>query len=99
MSIMLDDVFSKQYFIWYFSLLPLVFPHTTMKLQEATALLITWFTTQIWNLSFISHFDQGFWLYAAYNVEFLGVNTFTPIWIAGIAFFLSNIIILVEFIR
>jgi phosphatidylinositol glycan class M len=42
---------------------------------------------------------QALWLYQAYNLEFLGENTFFNIWLASIVFFMANIWILIEFVQ
>jgi len=42
---------------------------------------------------------QGYWLYSAYRLEFLGENTFLQVWLAGVLFFTVNIGIIVAFMR
>lgn len=75
-----------QYFIWYFSLLPLVLLHTSLTLRKGAAMVLVWFAT------------QGLWLYYAYRLEFLGENTFYNIWVASLLFFSANMWILMEFL-
>ncbi|KAG8228536.1 hypothetical protein J437_LFUL008993, partial [Ladona fulva] len=41
----------------------------------------------------------GLWLFSAYLLEFLGLNTFILIWIAGLIFFGSNIFVLRELVK
>lgn len=41
---------------------------------------------------------QGLWLNYAYQLEFLGRNTFLQLWIAGVIFFVINCWIVVELI-
>ena len=42
--------------------------------------------------------SQGVWLFFAYQLEFLGQNTFYQIWWASLLFFAVNIWILLEFV-
>jgi phosphatidylinositol glycan class M len=43
--------------------------------------------------------QQLHWLYWAYYLEMQGVNTFFPLWMAGLAFFSVNIGILATLMR
>lgn len=43
--------------------------------------------------------SQALWLNVAYKLEFLGENTFVPIWAASILFLLANVWISAQFIR
>jgi hypothetical protein len=38
---------------------------------------------------------QGLWLWFAYRLEFLGENTFFEIWVAGIIYFIINVVIII----
>ncbi|KYR02827.1 glycosyltransferase [Tieghemostelium lacteum] len=81
-----NKVCTVQYFIWYFSILPLVIPSSSLTLFKYIGLFLIWQGT------------QGFWLFSAFKLEFLGEQTFFNIWLSGILFFLANIFILVVFI-
>eukprot|EP01112_Ceratiomyxa_fruticulosa_P014435 TRINITY_DN4131_c0_g1_i1.p1 TRINITY_DN4131_c0_g1~~TRINITY_DN4131_c0_g1_i1.p1 ORF type:complete len:416 (+),score=35.81 TRINITY_DN4131_c0_g1_i1:189-1436(+) len=81
-----NKVCTVQYFIWYFSLLPLVLPFSSITVKKGVALFALWFS------------PQALWLYQAYRLEFLGENTFLEIWMAGILFFIAYIVILIQFI-
>eukprot|EP01132_Coremiostelium_polycephalum_P001952 gene1952-2388_t len=81
-----NKVCTVQYFIWYFSLLPLVIPSTSLSLVQSIVLFGVWMGS------------QSYWLFSAFKLEFLGQQTFMEIWFAGILFFLANIYILVKFI-
>eukprot|EP01117_Protostelium_nocturnum_P017659 TRINITY_DN7224_c0_g1_i1.p1 TRINITY_DN7224_c0_g1~~TRINITY_DN7224_c0_g1_i1.p1 ORF type:complete len:408 (+),score=81.24 TRINITY_DN7224_c0_g1_i1:145-1368(+) len=81
-----NKVCTVQYFVWYFCFLPLVFSSSSMGLKKGSFLL------GIWILS------QGLWLSQAYQLEFLGKDTFFNIWIAGVIFFFVNVGILIQFI-
>ena len=50
-------------------------------------MLVLWFGTQL------------MWLFFAYHLEFEGQNTFFEIWLAGIGFFVSNVVVLILFIK
>lgn len=41
---------------------------------------------------------QGAWLYYAYALEFLGLNTFFEIFLAGVNYFLVNVAIAAHFL-
>ncbi|KAJ1966901.1 GPI mannosyltransferase 1 [Dispira parvispora] len=83
-----NKVVTAQYFMWYFSLLPLVLPETSLKLRwRGLCMLLAWVVS------------QGAWLRYAYLLEFLGESTFSSLWIAGAAFFLVNNWILVQIIN
>ncbi|RKP06571.1 GPI mannosyltransferase 1 [Thamnocephalis sphaerospora] len=83
-----NKVCTSQYFMWYLCFLPLVLASTRLHLLwRGAAMFGAWVAT------------QGAWLAYAYQLEFLGRNTFYELWLAGIAFFLANIWILVEFVR
>ncbi|KAJ6235595.1 pig-m mannosyltransferase [Anaeramoeba flamelloides] len=85
--VMFNKVMTVQYFAWYFCLLPLIVPASKMNIWKPVLLIISWLVT------------QGFWLQRAYNLEFLGQNTFFSIWAAGILFFLSNLLIITQIIH
>jgi phosphatidylinositol glycan class M len=80
-------VCTSQYFIWYFSLLPLALYRSSMSLLQLVFLFALWMGT------------QAMWLSNAYYLEFEGENTFSAIWLASLAFFGANVWILIQFIR
>lgn len=49
-------------------------------------------------LVFLNLIYQGGWLFFAYELEFLGKNTFFEIWIMGIVYFIVNVVIMIQFI-
>ena len=57
-----------------------------LSLKRGAILLVLWLA------------GQGTWLSMAYRLEFLGENQFFLVWLAGVAFFLVNMLILVQFI-
>nr|XP_004225979.1 GPI mannosyltransferase 1 [Ciona intestinalis] len=82
-----NKVCTSQYFIWYVSLLPFLVPKLRhIGLKKCLLVIILWFV------------GQGFWLAAAYLLEFEGRNVFTVLWIAVIVFFLINVFIVKWFI-
>ncbi|CAJ0844879.1 831_t:CDS:2, partial [Entrophospora sp. SA101] len=83
-----NKVCTSQYFMWYICLFPLIVHSTAIKFKyKGFLMLFAWVI------------GQAIWLYYAYNLEFLGENTFSKIWMSSILFFLINIWILTEFIK
>ncbi|KAF9435571.1 hypothetical protein BGZ76_005963 [Entomortierella beljakovae] len=87
-----NKVCTAQYFMWYIVFLPLLIPSLASNPR----------------LSFKSHglkmigawaASQGLWLFNAYNLEFLGENTFMMLFVASSVMFVSNVWILTELIR
>ena len=77
-------VCTAQYYIWYFTLLPIILAHNQLFLVQAkqkTLILIfvAWFIAEI------------HWNYPSYLLEHQGENSFFYLWIACIIFFLTNI--------
>merc|ERR1712025_1068711 len=82
-----NKVVTAQYFLWYFSLLPLVLPHLGFSKKDILLGGMLW------------GFAQSSWLLPAYMLEFKGNNTFLFIWLEGLAFFCANVGILAKMIR
>ena len=83
-----NKVCTAQYFVWYLALLPLILPCSRMRWRWTGASLVAlWFLTEL------------HWLFWAYRLEFLGKNTFLPLWVAGCMFFLANVTIFVQMVR
>ncbi|KAL7306794.1 hypothetical protein TKK_0001155 [Trichogramma kaykai] len=82
-----NPVMTSQYFFWFLSLLPICLPYLKMSLMRTITLLVTWILS------------QSLWLYAAYLLEFKGIDSFDHIWISGIVFFIVNIKILIDLIN
>lgn len=82
-----NPVMTSQYFFWFLSLLPICLPYLKMSLKRIVFLLAAWILS------------QSLWLFAAYQLEFKGLNSFVNIWTAGIVFFVVNIKILVDLIQ
>ncbi|KAF9580744.1 pentamidine resistance factor [Lunasporangiospora selenospora] len=86
-----NKVCTAQYFMWYIVFLPLLIPtladNPRMSLwSQGRNMLIGWVAT------------QGLWLSQAYNLEFLGMNTFWRLFLASGLMFATNVWILVELI-
>lgn len=82
-----NSVMTSQYFVWFLSLLPLVVHNLKVRPKQGVLMTITWFMA------------QGFWLFYAYFLEFLGQQVFMYIWFAGIVFFCTNVYILVTLVN
>ncbi|XP_014206555.1 GPI mannosyltransferase 1 [Copidosoma floridanum] len=82
-----NPVMTSQYFFWFLSLLPICIPYLKMSLTRIFTLLFIWISS------------QSLWLFAAYLLEFKGIDSFEYIWIASIIFFAVNIKILVDLIN
>lgn len=86
--VVFNKVCTVQYFIWFFSLLPLALPYLKPSSTWHLALLsLLWFGS------------QGLWLYFAYRLEFLGENKFLEIWLASLLYFLINVMFIVKIIH
>jgi len=83
-----NKVVTAQYFIWYLALLPLVLPHTRIRLKYRGIQLIALFLAA-----------EVAWGIAAYQIEFVGRATFLWVWFAGVVFFGVQILTLVVFIQ
>ncbi|KAG2235634.1 hypothetical protein INT48_008510 [Thamnidium elegans] len=82
-----NKVITSQYFMWYICLFPLILPSSNINFKwKGLMLVIAWAA------------GQGLWLNYAYQLEFLGQNTFLQLWIAGTSFFIINCWIVVELI-
>ncbi|KAJ1647600.1 GPI mannosyltransferase 1 [Coemansia asiatica] len=83
-----NKVCTSQYFMWYICFLPVIWPYNSQKLLfRGAALLATWLGT------------QALYLQQAYRLEFLGENTFTRLWLAGLVIFASNNLILCQIVK
>ncbi|XP_016842446.1 GPI mannosyltransferase 1 [Nasonia vitripennis] len=82
-----NPVMTSQYFFWFLSLLPICLPYLKMSLARTVVLLTAWILS------------QSLWLFAAYLLEFKGIDSFNYIWAAGMVFFAVNIKILVDLIN
>lgn len=82
-----NPVMTSQYFFWFLSLLPVCLPYLKMSITRTIILLVAWILS------------QSLWLFAAYLLEFKGLDSFDYIWGAGIVFFAVNIKILVDLIN
>ncbi|KAJ5070504.1 pig-m mannosyltransferase [Anaeramoeba ignava] len=84
--VMFNKVCTVQYFAWYFALIPLILSDSSLKISRGLFSLLIWYASQL------------LWLYFAYQLEFLGNNTFFFVWFAGILFFFANLWVLIEFL-
>lgn len=84
-----NKVITSQYFIWFFSLLPLIISKNQLfnkqKIKGIILLIIWWFFEIIWNV--YSH-----------QLEYNGKNTFMEMWIVDVCFFLVNCLCIKELI-
>ena len=75
-----NKVITAQYFTWYACFLPVtVRAISRVPFPLACSVVGCWFAALL------------YWLWQAYRLEFLGMNTFENIWIGSILFFMSNI--------
>ncbi|KAG0052384.1 hypothetical protein BGZ83_002678 [Gryganskiella cystojenkinii] len=86
-----NKVCTAQYFMWYIVFLPLLIPclasNPRMSLRkQGKNMLLGWVLS------------QGLWLSQAYNLEFLGLNTFWKLFLASALMYASNVWILAELI-
>lgn len=81
--VLFNKVCTVQYFVWYFSLLPLALPQLgALSARRGAALFGAWLV------------GMAAWLYEAWRLEFLGENTYLMVWFAGVVFFTVNVAIL-----
>ncbi|KAG6509736.1 hypothetical protein ZIOFF_027741 [Zingiber officinale] len=83
-----NKVITAQYFVWFFCLLPLILPWTSMKMKWKGFICITvWMTSQM------------HWLMWAYLLEFKGRNVFIQLWVASLLFLAANTFVLLTIIQ
>ncbi|GAX82184.1 hypothetical protein CEUSTIGMA_g9612.t1 [Chlamydomonas eustigma] len=81
----LNKVCTAQYFVWYFSLIPLVLPRVMWPLSNGLKLaLLGWVLSQV------------HWLLWGYALEFQGGSVYLPLWAASVAFQLANAFLMVQ---
>ena len=83
----LNKVVTSQYFLWYLVVLPFYLPHSSLLAnpKKGIAVLGAWVGAQCW------------YLYQAYNVEFLGQSKFAGVgglWGASLSFLAVNMLAL-----
>ncbi|KAL8152898.1 hypothetical protein V2J09_010658 [Rumex salicifolius] len=82
-----NKVITAQYFVWFFCLLPLTLPWSSMTLKwEGFACIMFWMGAQ-------TH-----WLLWGYLLEFKGKNVFLQLWGASLLFLAANAFVLVKII-
>jgi phosphatidylinositol glycan class M len=82
-----NKVITAQYFIWFFSLFPIILPRVKLGYTTILILLLLWLSCEL------------HWLYWGYNIEFLGLASFNPMFLAAALFFISNIILIIYWIK
>lgn len=88
LNIILLQVITAQYFVWFFCLLPLILPWSNMKLKwEGICCIFVWMGAQI------------HWLMWGYMLEFRGKNVFLQLWMASLVFLAANTFVLIMIIR
>jgi len=80
--VVFNTVITSQYFVWIVSLLPIIYPFVDITFIEIINVILIWTVPQI------------VWLWLAYCLEFLGINTFQLIWVESLIFFIANIKVL-----
>lgn len=79
---------TAQYFVWFFCLLPLILPWSSMKLKwKGLACMLVWMGSQL------------HWLMWAYLLEFKGRNVFVQLWVAGLVFLAANTFVMLMVIK
>lgn len=77
-----NKVCTSQYFLWYLCMLPFVLVSCrSVQIYKWLAMAAVWFGA------------QAIWLKFAFDLEFLGKNTFVPVWVASLLFMLVNTLI------
>ncbi len=71
-------IFVFKYFVWYLCLVPLVMPRLRISWLKAGALFSGWM------------FCQVLWLYFAFQLEFVGLNSYFEVCLAGLLFLIYN---------
>ncbi|KAL7712743.1 GPI mannosyltransferase 1 [Entamoeba marina] len=82
-----NKVYTMQYFIWWFVLLPFVVPNII------NGALKHFFLSAFVILQYVASY--GVWLYYGYELEFKGENSMFSIFLAGIFVFYSNIALII----
>lgn len=83
-----NKVMTAQYFVWFFCLVPLVLPWTSMKLKwKGLSCILVWMGSQL------------HWLMWAYLLEFKGQNVFVQLWVAGLVFLAANTFVMIMVIK
>ncbi|PIM99116.1 Mannosyltransferase [Handroanthus impetiginosus] len=83
-----NKVITAQYFVWFFCLLPLIMPWSSMKLKwKGVACISFWIGAQ-------TH-----WLMWGYLLEFRGKNVFFQLWMASLLFMAANTFVIVNIIH
>ncbi|KAL3525215.1 hypothetical protein ACH5RR_013587 [Cinchona calisaya] len=83
-----NKVMTAQYFVWFFCLLPLIWPWSSMKLKwKGLASTLLWIGAQ-------TH-----WLMWGYLLEFKGKNVFIQLWLSSLLFLAANTFVLISIIR
>ena len=78
-----NKVITAQYFSWYLCLLPLCAPSLMCIPKGIAAGSIS-----LWLLA------TGYWLYQAYNWEFLGLSNFYVVWTASVYFHFASMLLI-----
>lgn len=82
------QVSTAQYFVWYFSLLPLVLQHLPWPLPRSLIVAIAaWFATEL------------HWLLWGFMLEFKGLPVYLGLWGASCAFLAANAYLMTQLIR
>lgn len=77
-----NKVCTSQYFLWYLCMLPFVLVSCkSIQMYKWLAMAAAWFGA------------QAVWLKFAYDLEFVGKNTFVQVWVSSLLFMLVNTLI------
>ncbi|KAL7413130.1 PIG-M-domain-containing protein [Mrakia frigida] len=82
-----NKVVTSQYFLWYLSFLPLILPRIHLPRWKSMSMLAAWIV------------GQALWLLPAFQLEFLGRETFLLLWAASILFLVVNGVIMGEMMQ
>lgn len=81
-----NKVFTGQYMTWYLCFVPIIAPRLIPG-PKTVRLLCGWVCALV------------LWLFVAWNLEMRGLNTFCPLWICSVSFFVMNLVTLNSCLR
>ncbi|XP_071441584.1 GPI mannosyltransferase 1 [Hetaerina americana] len=102
--VVFNKVITAQYFIWPLSIFPIVTPMLRGNQRSSSQLGANDTVYSCTLNKFVLRVGQwllsvALWLYSAYNLEFLGLNTFFYIWTCSLMLFGTNVFIIKELVK